>query len=228
MSSMVKVPVRERPKTRQMIRGMVDNYFLGVPWEGIGQYGHVKGHKIFRSSSNSSLFNHYAGETHEGLVHAWNNGRPTYTTCNGLAGLMFNRLFASKKKGINGLDFKLQEQCMAVAPLAWLSQSENPDARPGYGDILSYKPPKLHAAICLGSEQANWQVIQSGQGSMRVGADIIAKGRDPYPINRVVGWINVAILWDYDEIAVEHQQMQKDWNESPWDAMIKWNRSRRN
>jgi hypothetical protein len=199
-----------------MIRGKVDNYFAGIPWVGIAKHGDIKGHRVFLSNSNSSKFNHYAGKTHEQLLNAWNGGRPTLTTCNGLAGLMFNRLFAGKKKGINGLSFDIDVQCTANAPLAWFSQTDNPDARPGYGDIVLCKPPKLHSAICLGADQATWQVIQSGQGGKSVGADIIAKGRATYPVHRIVGWINVAILWDYDEIRIEHEQIQKEWDKSPF------------
>ena len=224
MSTAFKLPVPERPATRRMIRGMVDNYFAGIPWDGIGEHGHIKGKPYFASSSNSQLFNKYAGKTHEELVAAWNGSQPTLTTCNGLAGLMFNSLFASRKRGINGLDFDLKTQCLASAPLAWVSQSDDQNARPRYGDIMSYRPPELHASICLGAELGTWNVIQSGQGGKSVGMDIISKGSEHYPVNRIVGWINVAVLWDYAEVETEYRQLQKEWNESPWDAFIKMNR----
>ena len=210
-----------------MIRGMVDNYFAGVPFSGIGRFGKVKGHKIFLSNANSDLFNYYAGKTHQQLKAAWEGSKPRLTTCNGLAGLMFNRLFASKKKGINGLKFELQAQCLASAPLAWVSQSENPEARPRYGDVMSYKPPKLHASVCLGADQSSWNVIQSGQGGKSVGVDIIAKGREVYPFDRIVGWINVAILWDYDEIARAHGRSPQASHLSPWEKLMQKNRAGR-
>ena len=218
--------VQERPQTRQKIRRMVDSYFAGVPFEGIGKFGKVKGHQIFLSSSNSALFARYAGKSHEQLKALW-KVKPSLTTCNGLAGKMFNKLFVSRKRGINGLSFDLKGQCLAKAPLAWVSQANNPTARPGYGDIMSYKAPALHASISLGAQLKFWTVIQSGQGGSKVGADIIAKGKEDYPINRIVGWINVAILWDYEEMKREHRSMQKAWSDSPWDALIRSNRRRR-
>lgn len=217
-------PIPEKTSTRQMIRRMVDAYFAGVPFHGIGRFGKVKGHQIFLSSSNSALFDYYAGKTHEELKKAWET-KPRLTTCNGLAGMMFNKLFASCKRGINGLDFDLKGQCHAMAPLAWVDQAENPTARPGYGDILSYKPPHLHAAISLGSNHSTWDVIQSGQGGSKVGADIIAKGNSPYPIERIVGFINVAVLWDYIEVEQQHREKQAAWEHSPWDGFMHMNRT---
>ena len=227
MASNVKIPAQERLSTRQMIRGKVDNYIAGIPWDGITKYGDIKGHKVLLSNSNSGKFKHYAGLSHEELLYKWSHGSPTLTSCNGFAGKMFDRLFASRKKGINGSSFKIDQLCKAMAPLAWFSQTDNPNSRPGYGDIVLFKPPKLHVAICLGSEQATWQVIQSGQGGRSKGVDILAMGRATYPVHRIVGWINVAILWDYDEIRVEHEQIQKEWDKSPWDALMKMNRSKR-
>ena len=225
MPNPFRIPVLERRATRKMLRQRIDEYFAKIPWQTqTGKFGHLKGQFLFSSDSNSVLFKYFAGMSHAELRERWNAGS-TVTSCNGLSGLMFSRLMGNRKRGINGFDFDIDKKCQRIAPLAWFSQADYPDHRPGYGDLVLMRS-SLHVAVSLGSDRSSWEVIQSGQGGRRMNRDIIAKGKQTYPLERVVGWLSLAILWDYDSIRREHDQLKETWNENPWNGMLQMNRRR--
>ena len=211
--------VVENVATRTRIRQSADQYFNGLKYE----------------TSHSANFEKYTGASQDYLLRTWfgpdrikgtdDDTKSRLTTCNAFVGKYAHSVIPSvKRKNMNLMGFYFGLECKkAGLEEAWFNQSEHPTLRPGYGDIVKFA--RHHVAVSLGGRGATWNRIESGQGGRTKGFDVIVfRENEPYSPALIEGWINLAILFDYDQLLAEQKKQQQMWKASPWEMMSRANR----
>ena len=212
----------ERPATRVRIRQLADRYLNGLTFAA-------------STGATAKTFERFTGMTHDYLLNEWfgedrkpNTADDTtsrMTTCNSFVGKYAHIIPPTKRKSANFMGFYYKLECKkAKISKAYYSQKEHPNLRPGYGDIVKFT--RHHVAVSLGIHGGKWNRIESGQGGRRSGFDaIVFRKNKLYLPSEIEGWVNLAILFDYDELLRERAKLEKMWNDSPWETMLKAQRA---
>jgi hypothetical protein len=212
--------LNERPATRARVRQLADHYLNGLKY----------------AVSGSVDFEKYTGVTQDYLLRTWygpdkkqgtaDDTKSKMTTCNAFVGRYAHSIIPSfQRKSANFMGFYYEDECRkAGIEEAYFRQSDNLDKRPGYGDIVKFK--RHHVAVALASKGGFWNRIESGQGGRSAGADVIVfRENQPYHPGEIEGWVNLAILFDYNSLIAERQRDTKSWNDSPWQSLMQANRT---
>ncbi len=233
----------ERPATRRHVQQVADGYLKRFRENAVL----YKGDRYAGSKATPDLFRHYTGQSQSSLLIRWfgedqkeggtgknKDTNSKFTTCNAFAGKYAHSVVpTSKRKSAQFMGFYYENECLkAGLELAYISQSRHPDKRPGYGDIVKFK--RHHVAVSLGCSGPKWDRIEGGQGGRAKTAadsrDTIAMRLDEFYIpGEIDGWVNLAILLDYDELIAEQKRVAQEWENSPspWDSLIEANRHAR-
>ncbi len=231
----------ERPATRRRVREAADLYLKRFRAEAVL----YQGDKYAGSKATPDLFTHYTGQTHNSLLTRWfgadrkeggegvnQDTQSRFTTCNAFAGKYAHWVVpGSKRKSAQFMGFYFEKECIkAGLELAYFSQALHPDRRPGYGDIVKFK--RHHVAVSLGCSGPKWDRIEGGQGGRAKTAEhsrdtIAMRIGDPYSPAEIQGWVNLAILLDYDEHVAEQERTKQHWenSSSPWNSLMQANRN---
>lgn len=182
----------ENPYTRMIIKQKVLNWLSNIP-DYVSSTANAKQFQNLTGLSQAALLKNWAGK--DGVRGTKDDGR--LTSCNGFAGHYSLAILGAKLKA--GLFmFPIMEFLVkAGMPEAWKSQTDDPSARPGFGDLVRWN--RLHVGVSLGFEGGKWHTIEGGKGGPSSNFDAVARVTyDQYPQSEIKGWADFAAIYDHD------------------------------
>jgi hypothetical protein len=171
-----------------------------------------------KNGKDNHAFTSTTDLTHTRLVREWDEGSRE-TSCNSFLGWYARTIipriaanlqqqhqiplnnFPTDFRSFKGFDLERAARLCRV-PQAWVAQTADPSARPGYGDMVRWRS-KNHVGVSLDIRGGVWHGVEGGQGGRNQGYDVVehvtidkeTSGARTYNPTIIRGWVSLLIFF---------------------------------